>query len=94
MKPNRFVLGAVALLAMQGVTTATRAADQDAILARLDALEKENAALRQRLNRVERQATTSQRAVPRAAGGQNLPRASELDAPGSRRREDGRPRSS
>jgi hypothetical protein len=66
-------------VALQGIATTTRASDQDAIIARLDALEKENAALRQRLNRIERPGATYQRAAPRAASRLNPPRASELE---------------
>jgi hypothetical protein len=82
MKLNRVVWCAVAVLALQGIATTTRASDQDAIIARLDALEKENAALRQRLNRIERPGATSKRAVPRVASRQNPPQASELETPG------------
>ena len=60
----------------------TRASDQDAIITRLDALEKENAALRQRLNRIEHAGATSKRTAPRAASRLSPPPASELDAPG------------
>ncbi len=82
MKLNRVVWCAVAVLALQGIATATRASDQDAIIARLDALEKENAALRQRLNRIERPGATSTRTAPRAASRLNPPQASELETPG------------
>ena len=54
----------------------------DQILARLNAMEKENAALRQRLDRIERQDAASKRAVPRATSRQNPPQASELEIPG------------
>jgi len=82
MKLSRVVCGAVAVVALQGIATTTRASDQDAIIARLDALEKENAALRQRLNRIERPGATSKRTAPRAASRQNPPPASELETPG------------
>ena len=75
MMLNRLVWCAIAVIALQGIATATKASDQDAIVARLDALEKENAALRQRLNRVEHLAVTSQRSVQHGASEQNSPRA-------------------
>jgi hypothetical protein len=81
MKLNRVVWCAVAVLALQGVATATRASDQDAIIQRLNALEKENAALRQRLNRVEHAGATSIRPTQRAARRQNPPQTSELETP-------------
>ena len=79
MKLIGVVCIAVALVALQGVATTTKASDQDAINARLDALEKENAALRQRLNRMERAAATSQRAASRP----NSAQTSELETSGS-----------
>ena len=83
MKLNRMVWAAVAVLALQGFATATRASDPDEIVRRLDALEKENAALRQRLNRIEHAATTSKRAAtPVAASRRNPPQAAELETPG------------
>jgi hypothetical protein len=81
MKLNHVVWCAVAVLALQGIATATRASDQDAIIQRLDTLEKENTALRQRLNRIEQSGATSKRAAPRAASRQNTPQASELETP-------------
>jgi hypothetical protein len=66
MKLSRVVWCAVAVLALQGIATATRASDPDAIMARLDALEKENAALKQRLNRIEHSNATRRRTAPRA----------------------------
>jgi hypothetical protein len=79
MKLNRVVWCAVAVLALQAAATATRASDQGAIIQRLDALEKENAALRQRLNRVEHAGPTSVRPAQRAESRQNPPQASELE---------------
>jgi hypothetical protein len=80
MKRRRVVWCAIAILTLQGIATTARASDQDAITARLDALEKENTALRARLNRVERTDATYQRTVPPAASGQIPPQASGLDA--------------
>ena len=74
MKLNRMVWAAVAVLALQGFATATRASDPDEIVRRLDALEKENAALRQRLNRIEHAATTSKRAATPVARAGEIPR--------------------
>jgi hypothetical protein len=83
---NRFkklVLVLCLALVTSTVSHATFAATLDEqIAARLDALEKENAALRARLNRIERQGEASKRAVPRAASLQNPPLASELETPG------------
>ncbi len=59
MKLGRVICSAVAVLAIQGIATVTTASAQDAIIARLEALEKENAALRQRLNRIERSGATT-----------------------------------
>ena len=81
MKLNRMVCAAVAVLALQGFATATRASDPDEIVRRLDALEKENAALRQRLNRIEHAATTSKRAATPVASRRNPPQAAELETP-------------
>jgi len=70
-------------LVISAVSHAAFAAPLDSqIVARLDALEKENAVLRQRLNRIERQGAVSKRAVPRATSRQNPPQASELEIPG------------
>jgi hypothetical protein len=80
MKLNRVVWCAVAILTMHGTVPSARASNQDAIIARLDALEKENAALRARLNRVERAGATYQRTVPRVASTQYPAQASGLDA--------------
>jgi hypothetical protein len=82
MKLNRVVWCAVAVLALQGIAPATKANDQDAIVARLNTLEKENAALRARLNRIERAGVTPRQAAPPIAGRQNSPQASELETPG------------
>jgi len=82
VKPSRVVCVAVAVLALQGIGTTTRASDQDAIIARLNALEKENAVLRQRLNRIERASAASKYTVPPIASRPNPPRASELEATG------------
>lgn len=82
MKLTGAICSAVAFVALQGVTTTARAGDQDAIIARLDALEKENAVLRQRLNRMEHAAGTSQRASPRAARQPNSTQTAELETSG------------
>jgi hypothetical protein len=81
VKPSRVICVAATVLALQGIGTTTRADDQDAIIARLNALEKENAALRQRLNRIERAGATSKYAAPPTASRQNPPRPSELETP-------------
>ncbi len=81
MKLNRMVCAAVAVLALQGFATAARASDPDEIVRRLDALEKENAALRQRLNRIEHAATTSKRTRTPVVSRQSSPQAAELEAP-------------
>src|ERR1700733_13056579 len=80
---TKFVLVLCLALVTSTVSHATFAATLDEqIAARLDALEKENAALRARLNRIERRGAASKRAVPRAASLQNPPLASELETPG------------
>jgi hypothetical protein len=81
VKPSRVVCVAATVLAFQGIGTTTRASDQDAIIARLNALEKENTALRQRLNRIERAGATSKYNAPHAASRQSPPGASELETP-------------
>jgi Legionella pneumophila major outer membrane protein precursor len=82
MKLNRVVWCAVAVLALQGIAPATKASDQDAIVARLNALERENAALRQRLNRLERAEVASRHTAPQAAGRQKPLQSSALETPG------------
>ena len=82
MKPIRIVCGVVAILALQGIATPTRASDQDAIIERLNALERENAALRQRLERIEHADAASKRATRHAASPQNPPPPPSLEAPG------------
>jgi hypothetical protein len=81
VKPSRVVCVVVIVLALQGIGTVTRADDQDAIIARLNALEKENAALRQRLNRIERASAMPKHTAPPAASRQTPPQASELEMP-------------
>jgi hypothetical protein len=83
VKLNRMVCGAVAVLVLQGFATATRASDPDEIIQRLEALEKENAALRQRLNRIEHPTVTSKRTAPPVASRQHPPQAAELETPGN-----------
>ena len=53
MKKHRALVGVAAIIMNQGLSTTALALDQDLILRRLEALEKENSALKQRLNRVE-----------------------------------------
>jgi hypothetical protein len=81
VKPSRVVCVAAAVIAFQGFGTTTRASDQDAIIARLNALEKENATLRQRLNRIERASAMPKYTAPPAASWQTPPQASELETP-------------
>jgi hypothetical protein len=77
MKLNRIVWCAVAVLMLQGIAAAARASELDAIVHRLNALEKENAGLRQRLNRIEHASAMAAR-EPRW---RNQPRAPALDYP-------------
>jgi len=81
MNLKRAVWFAVVVLTLQGLDTTAWGTDQDAITARLDALEKENSALRQRLNRLEH--ATSKHAAPQAATTQKPRQAFELDTPGN-----------
>ena len=53
MKINKAWYGVAAILINQGYSSAAVAMDQDAIIRRLDALERENNALKERLNKVE-----------------------------------------
>src|SRR5256885_11870814 len=77
MRHNQLLCGVAALLALQAVATKSQAGELDAVLQRLDALEKENAALKQRLKRVEgAPATAAPRATePRGPQASNAPSA-------------------
>ncbi len=83
MRVAYVALSAVLVFALHGVATVTRANaqdanTQDAIIKRLDALEKENAALRARVNHLERTKAESKKPE-----GTEIPRTSVLDNPAS-----------
>src|SRR5580698_2625375 len=61
MKRTGYLLGAVALGALQYVAVPVKADDQSVILQRLDKLEKENADLKKELNRVENKTSVAAR---------------------------------
>jgi hypothetical protein len=79
MNLKRAVWFAVIVLILQGLGTTAWAADHDAITERLDALEKENSALRHRLNRLEHAMPTA----PRAAIVQKPRQVSDLNTSGN-----------
>jgi hypothetical protein len=69
MNRNILLCGAAILAALPGFATIAKADDQ-AIIQRLDKLERENAALRQHLDRVEHKGTVAARPAPEAANAQ------------------------
>jgi hypothetical protein len=70
MNRNTLLCGAIILTALPGFATIAKAGDNPLILERLDKLEKENAALRERVYRADHKGAAAARTAPEAANAQ------------------------